>query len=132
MTDAPATSGLIPYINVDGTAEAIAFYSRAFGATEHARNSMGDDSRILHAHVEINGGALYLSDFFPEHGFPPVARQGFNLHLQVEDAQSWFDRAVAEGCTVVMPLAKQFWGDIYGQVRDRFGVTWAIGQSTQV
>jgi len=51
--------------------------------------------------------------------------------LQVENAQSWWDRAVAAGCTVSMPLKQEFWGDIYGQLKDPFGMTWSIGSSTQ-
>ncbi|KKC35901.1 glyoxalase [Devosia epidermidihirudinis] len=129
MSDTPATSGLTPYINVDGAAEAMDFYIRAFGAIERGRNTMGDDKRIIHGHVEVNGAPLYLSDFFPDHGFAAVAAQGYNLHLQVDDAQQWWDRAVAAGCTIVQPLKLEFWGDTYGQLKDPFGVTWAIGQS---
>ncbi|WP_240231065.1 VOC family protein [Devosia lacusdianchii] len=131
MTDQPATSGLTPYVNLNGVADAMAFYAKAFGAIERARNQMGSDNRIIHGHVEINGAPLFLSDFYPEHGFPVVTPQGYNLHLQVTDAQMWFDRAVAAGCTVVMPLKVEFWGDTYGQLRDPYGVTWAIGQSKQ-
>ena len=50
--------------------------------------------------------------------------------MLADDAQSWWDRAVAAGCTVTMPLDKQFWGDIYGQLIDPFGISWAIGQAT--
>lgn len=129
MTDTPARSGLTPYINLDGVAKAMDFYQGAFGAIERGRNQMGSDNRIIHGHVEINGAPLFMSDFYPEHGFPVVPPQAYNLHLQVDDARTWFDRAVAAGCTVVMPLKEEFWGDIYGQVKDPFGVTWAIGQS---
>lgn len=130
MADTPTLSGLTPYVSIDGAAKAIEFYKAAFAATEHARHQMGDDdTRIMHAHLEINGAPLYLCDFFPDHGYPPVAAQGFNLHLQVADAQTWFDRAAAAGATVLMPLKVQFWGDTYGQLKDPFGVTWAIGQS---
>lgn len=129
MTDTPATSGLTPYINIDGVAAAMDFYAKAFGAVERARNQMGSDNRIIHGHVEINGAPLFLSDFYPEHGFPIVAPQGYNLHLQVDDAETWFNRAVAAGCTVLMPLKTEFWGDVYGQLKDPYGVTWAIGQT---
>lgn len=129
MTDTPATAGLTPYINIDGVAEAMDFYVRAFGAIERGRNTMGDDKRIIHGHLEINGSPLYMSDFFPDHGFPAVAPQGYNLHLQVDDAQQWWDRAVNAGCTILQPLKLEFWGDTYGQLKDPYGVVWAIGQS---
>lgn len=92
-------------------------------------NDKGD--RLMHAQIEVNGSPIFLSDFFPDYGFPPVAPQGFNIHIHVDDAQSWWDRAVAAGCSVSQPLEKQFWGDIYGQLKDPFGVTWAIGQSAR-
>jgi len=129
MANTPAMSGLTPYISVDGAARAIDLYKAAFNAIEHARHASEDGGRLMHAHLEINGAPLYLSDFFPDHGYPPVPPQGFNLHLQVDDAHSWFTRAEQAGCTVLMPLQLQFWGDTYGQLKDPFGVTWAIAQS---
>jgi uncharacterized glyoxalase superfamily protein PhnB len=54
--------------------------------------------------------------------------QGFNLMLPVDDIDARFQRAVDAGATVVMPVADMFWGDRYGQLRDPFGVTWAMNQ----
>ena len=34
--------------------------------------------------------------------------------------------ALSDGGTVTMPLEKQFWGDEFGMVTDRFGVAWGI------
>ena len=51
------------------------------------------------------------------------------FHLQVEDADAVWEKAVAAGATVIMPLADQFWGDRYGQLRDPFGHKWSIGQT---
>jgi PhnB protein len=45
------------------------------------------------------------------------------------DSQEEADRIFAilsEGGEVVMPLAKQFWGDYYGLCKDRFGISWMI------
>jgi len=57
---------------------------------------------------------------------PPPA---VTLHLQVDDADAWFARALAAGCTVAMPLADQFWGDRYGQLTDPSGQEWSIGST---
>jgi PhnB protein len=122
------TSGVTPYLSVDGARAAIDFYSKAFAAIEREALPTEKGDRLMHAQVDINGSPIFLSDFFPDYGYPPVAPQAFNLHIHVDDAQSWWDRAVAAGCTIVSPLKKEFWGDIYGQLRDPYGVTWAIGQ----
>ncbi len=129
MTEFRPKSGLTPYLSVDGARKAIDFYVQAFGAVERERLPTETGDRLMHAQIDVNGSPLFLSDFFPDHGYPAVAPQAFNLHLHVDDAQEWWDRAVAAGCTITSPLKTEFWGDIYGQLKDPFGVTWAIGQS---
>ena len=121
--------GVTPHITIrDGrAAEAIDFYQRAFGAEEMMRHA-GDDGRLMHAHLKINGGSLMMHDDFPEHsGGPAKEPAGTILHLQVDDADRWWNRAIEAGCEVRFPLGDQFWGDRYGQLRDPFGHTWSIG-----
>ena len=139
-------SGVTPHLTVpDGRArEAIAFYKRAFGAEEamppmlagdmpamESGPKMTGDERIMHAHLRVNGGSLMLNDAFPEFVSEKDRDTGppawTTLHLQVDDADAWFDRAMGAGVTCTMPLADQFWGDRYGQVKDPFGFTWSIG-----
>ena len=86
-----------------------------------------EDGRLIHCHLHINGGSVMMSDPFPEHGHPAQEPQAFLVHLQVEDADAWWARAVEAGAEIVMPLDVQFWGDRYGQLRDPFGVVWSIG-----
>jgi PhnB protein len=118
--------GVAPYLMVDGAAKAAEFYRRAFGAEVAHSHPADDKGRTMHIHLYINGGSVMLSDFYPEHGYPQQAPQAFNLGLPVDDVDAWWKRAVDAGAKVVMPLEKQFWGDRYGQVRDPFGVTWAL------
>jgi PhnB protein len=69
-----------------------------------------------------------FADHFPEFGGPPIAQGHWPvvLNLYVPDADASWARAIKAGCTVTFPLADQFWGDRYGQVKDPFGFTWAI------
>lgn len=123
----PLKGGVVPYLMLDGAAAAIEFYRRALGAEELGERAKMEDGRILNARIDVNGGSIMLMDPMPEHGYPATTHHGFNLHLHVDDADRWFDRAVAAGCTVVMPMELQFWGDRYGMVKDPFGITWAFG-----
>ena len=127
----PAGSGVMPHLTIRGgnAAEAIDFYARAFGASESGRHMAEDGKRIMHAHLTVNGGALMLNDDFPEMGGgrETGAPAGCTLHLQVDDADAWWDRAIDAGAIVRFPLGDQFWGDRYGQVDDPFGFTWSIG-----
>ena len=54
-----------PSLTVDGAAEAIEFYKRAFGATERSRMPM-PDGKIAHAELEIGDSVLMLTDPFPQ------------------------------------------------------------------
>ena len=126
-TPAPdVRGGVVPYLIVDGATNASDFYVRAFGATEVARHPVDDRGRTMHVHLYVNGGSLMLSDAYPEHGCALAPAQGYSLLLHVDDVEAWWSRAVAAGATVVMPLQDMFWGDRYGQLRDPFGVTWAL------
>jgi PhnB protein len=107
--------------------EAVEFYKAAFGAEEQLRHLADDGKRIMHSHLRINGGSVMLNDDFPEYTGGISVPAGVTLHLQTDDADKWWDRAVAAGATVRMPLDNQFWGDRYGQVVDPFGHTWSIG-----
>jgi PhnB protein len=87
-----------------------------------------DKGRTMHVHLYINGNSVMLSDAFPEHGCPLEQPQGFNVMLPVDNIDVRFQRAVDAGATAVMPVADMFWGDRYGQLRDPFGVVWAMNQ----
>ena len=131
MTDLsqPVLGGVAPYLFVSNAAAAAEFYAKAFGAKEVARAPADPQGRLIHVHLVINGGSVMLSDAFPEHGHPLQQPQGYTLHLQVEDVDSWWNRATAAGAEVILPLQLMFWGDRYGQLRDPFGVAWSMGES---
>ena len=118
--------GVVPYLAVGGAVQAAEFYKRAFGAEEVARHPVDAQGRTMHIHLYINGGSVMLGDPYPEHGHPLQTPQAFTLHLQVDDVDAWWRRAVEAGAEVQLPLQEMFWGARYGQLRDRFGVTWSL------
>jgi PhnB protein len=121
------TPPLLPYLTVSDGAGAIAFYKNAFGAIEHELHLAPGSTKIMNACLSVNGGVFMLSDdFSAEFGgtsSTPEALHGspVTLHLQVEDVDA--------GAVVTMPLADQFWGDRYGQLRDPFGHKWSMAQN---
>ena len=129
MTDLnqPARGGVAPYLQVSDAAKAAAFYVKAFGAQEVARAPADPQGRLMHVHLVINGGSVMLCDPFPDHGHPLETQGGYTLHLQVDDADAWWKRAVEAGAEPLMPPTDMFWGDRYGQFRDPFGVRWSVG-----
>ena len=124
------TGGITAHLTIGGgkAEQAIAFYTKAFGAEEIRRHMADDGQRIMHAYLALNGGSLMLNDEFPEFMSAPATPPGsVVLHLQVPDADAAWTKAVDAGADVVFPMADQFWGDRYGQVKDPYGFTWSIG-----
>ena len=119
---------LSPALIVDGAAEAIEFYKRAFGATERSRMH-GPDGKIAHAELEIGDSILMLSDPFQQSSVKPPKELGattVSLFLYVEDVDSVVQDTIDAGATVTMPVEDMFWGDRFGQVTDPYGHHWSI------
>jgi PhnB protein len=79
--------------------------------------------RVLHSLFEGDGLRFYASD-----GPDSEPMKGSALLIELENADraaALFERLSAGG-RVTVPLKKQFWGDVYGNFTDRFGVQWAI------
>lgn len=128
---AEVKGGVIAYIQVDGATKAAEFYRRAFGAQVVAAHPTDDKGRTMHVHLHVNGSSIMLCDGYPEHGHPVEKPQAFNLMLMVDDIDAWWLLAVDAGAEVVMPVSDMFWGARYGQLRDPFGVVWAMNQPIQ-
>lgn len=116
-----------PYLIVDDAEGAIDFYTKAFGATEKMRLPMG--GKIGHAEILIGDSHVMLSDEWPDHdALGPKKRGGAtsSLTVYVPDVDRAFERAVAAGATVSMPIENQFWGDRMGSLVDPFGHKWML------
>lgn len=117
-----------PHLSVKGAAQAIEFYKKAFGAEELARHP-GPDGKLMHAAIKIGDSIVFLNDEFLEMGMlgpESVGGTSVILHLYVEDVDAAFNRAVAAGAKVQMPLTDKFWGDRYGMLSDPFGHRWSL------
>jgi PhnB protein len=116
-----------PHLKIKGTAQAIDFYKKAFGAKECGRMAM-PDGRIAHAELKIGNAMVMLADEMPEWGLfgPGPQGAGVGLHLYVEDCDALMAQAAAAGAKVTMPLADMFWGDRFGKLVDPFGHEWSI------
>ena len=119
---------LTPYLIVRGGEKAIEFYKKAFGAVEELRLPT-PDGKLMHAQIRIGGAPVLLVDEMPGWGvLGPKALKGspVTIHLFVADVDAFVARAVKAGAEVTMPVADQFWGDRYGQIRDPFGHSWSV------
>ena len=117
-----------PHLVCAGATDAIAFYKKAFGAEELSCLA-GADGKVMNAMIQIGNSRLMLVDEFPEwRSFGPKSLKGtpVTLHLYVEDVDSVFQRALAAGARIKMPVSDMFWGDRYGIEVYPFGHLWSI------
>lgn len=128
---------LVPYINFPGNArEAMTYYQEVFGG-ELDISSFGDFQAegmpadgVMHAQLESDGFTVMASDAMPgsEETWGGTRVYCCFFGDDVERGKGWYERLAADG-TVGAPLEKQMWGDMYGDVKDKFGIEWMFNLS---
>ncbi|WP_299444728.1 VOC family protein [uncultured Phycicoccus sp.] len=132
-------SQLNPYLNFDGTArEAMSFYQQVLGGAlevmtfgEYGMEGPGSDN-VMHARLETPDGFVLMASDLPPGQEGGVASAS-NVHVSLsgtDDSLRRFWEGLAEGATVTMPFEKQMWGDEYGSLVDRFGISWMVNIGT--
>jgi PhnB protein len=126
---------LSPYLNFNGNAaEAMKFYESVLGGKltiqTFGESGMPTEEQfkdqVVHAHLATDTMNIMASDS----GHMGNVQFGNNVHLSLNGSDEalltgWFEK-LSEGGKVDMPLAKQFWGDTFGMLTDRFGVHWMV------
>ena len=131
---------LTPYLNFNGNAaEAMRFYQSVLGGEltmqtfEEAKMAGTPDEKNLIVHAALNNGALTFmaSDTHPKQ----QTKFGDNIHMSIAGSDNGrlteIFNGLARGGRVDMPLAKQFWGDTFGMLTDKFGVHWMVNIAPQ-
>ena len=119
---------LTPYLYINGAADAIEFYKKAFGAVELMRMEV-PGGKIGHAEIKIGTAIIMMADEFPDMGVlgpKTIGGSPVTLHLYVEDVDATFQKALEIGAVSIKEPQDQFYGDRSGCVRDSFGNFWGI------
>jgi len=122
-----------PYLCVHDGAAAIDWYVSAFGAVEELR-VVGDDGRLGHAEVDVDGARFMLSDEYAELGVVSPRTLGGTssaIHLSVADVDATYARAVAAGATGLGEPEDQPHGARHGTIVDPFGHRWMLSQTIE-
>jgi PhnB protein len=126
---------LNPYLNFAGSAEeaAVNFYKVALGGEVVMLNHYSDSptpsdedwkQKIMHARILFSGDhILMISDTMKGKEISTKGNIQLSIGLDNEAKTHEIFNKLAEGGTVTMPLSKQFWGDLFGMLQDKFGVS---------
>ncbi|MDN4526000.1 VOC family protein [Fictibacillus fluitans] len=132
--------GIYPYLVTNGNGqEAVKFYERALNAKVLGLQTFGDmpdnpehptpeeaKNRVMNAHLKVGDTDLMLSDTFP--GMPYQTGDQVTIALITDDiatSKEIFEN-LREGGNVIMEMQETFWSPSYGQIKDKYGVTWQI------
>ena len=126
-----------PYLNFQGnTREAFTYYADVFGGTpdfstygELELEDMPADG-VMHAELKTDHFTIMAADAMPG---SEEQWGGTRIYLafmgdDLATLRGWFDRLGADG-QVGQPLHEEAWGDIYGDVKDKFGIEWLFNIS---
>lgn len=134
------TLRLTPYLVLAGTTkEAIDFYQKALGAELLFQQSFGEmpenpefplpaeaKDLVAHAMVKVGDSELMFSDAWP--GQPLQSGDQVTICITSHDAEKskQIFAALEDGGQVTMPLTETHFSPAYGQVKDKFGITFQI------
>lgn len=131
---------IIPYINFTGNAEeAMNFYKEVFGGEVELQRwsemppnpemPVSEDwqNKIMHGSLTIREDVtIYLSDSWAEGEETHNNTVVLHVEFDSEDELRKAFAALSAGGTVNMPVDKTFWGAVYGDLVDKFGIGWGL------
>jgi PhnB protein len=136
--------GIFPYLFLNGNGqEAIKFYEHALDAKVVSVQTFGDmpanpnyptppeaKDLVLNAQLKVGNSDLMLSDTFPGQPYQLGSQVTIAIMMNnVEKTKEVYEKLL-EGGQILMPLQETFWSPSYGQVKDKYGVTWQV--STEI
>ncbi len=127
---------LNPYLSFkDNTREAMEFYKDVFGGDLrmntfkefNASQDPSEDNKIMHAELEADNGITFMAADTPNR---MEYKPGTNYAMSLSgdngaELKGYFDK-LSTGGRITQPLVKASWGDTFGMVTDRFGVSWLV------
>lgn len=134
---------LNPYLSFkDNAREAMEFYKTVFGGKLamstfkelYGSQNPGEDNKIMHAVLEAENGITFMAADTPDQ---MEYRAGTNYSMSLSgdsenetELRTYFEKLSAGG-NITMPLEKAIWGDTFGMLTDKFGVSWLVNIAGQ-
>lgn len=128
------------YLNFRGTArDALTFYRSVFGGDLRVGTfdesgmpvGEGEGGLVMHGQLDVDGRPWLMASDVPGHMPWRAGENTFSVSLSGDDEAvltGWWN-ALSEGATITQPLEKAPWGDSFGMLQDRFGVSWLVNIS---
>lgn len=130
----------IPYTSFNGNCEeAVTFYQSILGGDmeitrftdipDEAGIPIGDDwkNKVMHCSLTFkDGNVIYFGDSWENNQVVIGTNATVHLVVDSESEVRGIVEKLSVGGQVIMPADKSFWGSIYGNIIDKFGVQWGV------
>jgi len=134
-----------PYVGFNGQCrEAMTFYSACLNGelnlmTVGETPMAGECPEAIQGHVMhatlMRGGEVLLmgTDMTSPEGYSYGNNIALSLNCKSEEEINTLYEKFTDGGKVIDPLGVKFWGDLFGVVKDKYGITWMVNypQKTQ-
>jgi PhnB protein len=128
-----------PYLSFkDNAREAMEYYHSIFGGDLRVSTfkelggsqDPSEDDLVMHSVLEGENGITIMASDIPSRMPYQPGTNDFSLSLSGEAGDEerlriYFDK-LQQGGNVTMPLQKAVWGDTFGMLVDRYGITWLV------
>jgi PhnB protein len=130
------TTQLNPYLNFkDNARQAMEFYKSVFGGElqmrtfkeYNASQNPAEDNKIMHAELDNKNGVAFMGSDTPDRmEYRPGTNITMSLSGENEMELTNFYNKLAAGGMVTQPLQKAIWGDTFGMLTDKYGISWLV------
>jgi uncharacterized glyoxalase superfamily protein PhnB len=126
--------GVIPYFMLpEGEcSQYVEWMVKALGGEVKDKYESDDKKLIQHCTVEVNGGFIYMADdikMAAQRAETTGSSPNVICHLDMSKPKSTWEKLLENDVKVAVELEVQFWGDLYGSVRDSTGYMWSLSEA---
>ncbi|MBF4693518.1 VOC family protein [Fusibacter ferrireducens] len=136
---------IIAYLNFQGKSkDASTYYAEIFGSEKPKFMFFGDmppdpnfpmtgevKSLVMHTEIKFDNNTIMFSDVPP--GMPFTMGNNISLLISIKDPErirAYFSKLSVDG-QVQMPLQETFWSKLYGNLVDKFGISWQFNLDSE-
>ncbi len=131
------SSRLNPYLSFKNNARAaMDFYKSVFGGDlvvstfgDYGSQDGAEKDKVMHSQLETPSGFTLMGSDTPARMGEPSPNGSVSLSGDDEAALKGYWDKLSKGATITMPLEKAQWGDSFGMLQDKFGVSWLVNIS---
>lgn len=134
-----------PYLALDNTKEALAYYAEVLGATNIHRMPVSAEqadqfeipvdqapNKTMHSQFEVLGTIIMAADNFQNEnlsytGISILIDLNSEDEVEMEKVKSFWEHLTqSKKVTINLKFEEQFWGGYMGDFTDKYGVRWLI------